>query len=197
MARFNWQEFENGWTAENIALLSKIFASDDAVGRALRGHVGTDAADFINLFDRHLALAESPIEEKFLLALYEHAAEHGLPIGGLHYPLDGLPKELFLPTDGLYVFPQHEITLSKKYRVDFLLLTNDRNRKGIIRKLVVECDGHDFHERTKEQARNDKSRDRDFVAAGFTVMRFTGSEIHNGASECANQALAFLGRWRS
>lgn len=50
--------------------------------------------------------------------------------------------------------------------------------------LVVECDGHDFHEKTKEQAKRDKSRDRDLQAAGITVLRFTGSEIYNDINQC-------------
>ena len=33
-------------------------------------------------------------------------------------------------------------------------------------KIVVELDGHDYHERTKEQADYDKSRDRSIPAAG-------------------------------
>lgn len=43
--------------------------------------------------------------------------------------------------------------------------------------LAVECDGHDFHEKTKEQARRDKSRDRILISHGIHTIRFTGSEI--------------------
>ena len=44
-------------------------------------------------------------------------------------------------------------------------------------EVVVECDGHGFHEKTKEQARRDKARDRDLHAMGCPVIRFTGSEL--------------------
>jgi hypothetical protein len=37
--------------------------------------------------------------------------------------------------------------------------------------LVVEVDGHDFHE--KEQARRDKQRDRFMTTTGAKVLRFT------------------------
>jgi very-short-patch-repair endonuclease len=60
----------------------------------------------------------------------------------------------------------------------------------ILKKLpliVVECDGHDFHERTKEQAQRDKSRDREMMAMGFRVIRFTGSEIHRHPQRCAKE----------
>jgi hypothetical protein len=39
------------------------------------------------------------------------------------------------------------------------------------------CDGHDYHERTKEQAERDKSRDRALKRAGYDVIHFTGREI--------------------
>jgi hypothetical protein len=43
--------------------------------------------------------------------------------------------------------------------------------------VAVECDGHDFHEKTKEQAERDKRRDRDLQSIGWAIARFTGSEI--------------------
>ena len=55
--------------------------------------------------------------------------------------------------------------------VDFLITC------GRVR-LAVECDGHDFHDRTKERASRDRARDRRLQAAGITVFRFTGSDIH-------------------
>jgi very-short-patch-repair endonuclease len=61
------------------------------------------------------------------------------------------------------------------YRVDFLFKTTLR---GDYRILVVECDGHDFHDRTKMQASRDRSRDRRLKREGIEVVRFTGSEIY-------------------
>lgn len=54
-------------------------------------------------------------------------------------------------------------------------------------RIVVEADGHDFHERTKEQARKDRSTDRWLQEHGWTVLRFTGSEIYADAGACADQ----------
>lgn len=54
-------------------------------------------------------------------------------------------------------------------------------------RVIVECDGHEFHERTKEQAKRDRSRDRVMTAAGHTVLRFTGSEIYADPKACAEQ----------
>jgi very-short-patch-repair endonuclease len=55
---------------------------------------------------------------------------------------------------------------------------------GTVAMLAVECDGHDFHERTKEQAARDRSRGRALQAAGYTVMRFTGSELYRDPIAC-------------
>lgn len=57
---------------------------------------------------------------------------------------------------------------------------------------IIECDGHDYHERTKEQAMHDRARDRAFQAAGIPVFRFTGSEIYNNPFGCAGEVKRFL-----
>lgn len=58
-------------------------------------------------------------------------------------------------------------------------------RTGV--KFVVECDGHAFHEKTKEQAAQDKRRDRTLQSLGFKVFRFTGMEINNDVLSCAEE----------
>ncbi len=86
-----------------------------------------------------------------------------------------------------------------KYRVDFLVHymrfsdpTLTRNPVTTIKTCIVECDGHDFHERNKTQARKDKARDRFLQAEGYPVLRFTGSEIVAGAHKCAEEVYDFL-----
>jgi Protein of unknown function (DUF559) len=73
----------------------------------------------------------------------------------------------------------------KTYRADLAFV-------GKHTRLIVEADGHDFHERTKAQARHDKSRDRALQAAGWRVMRFTGSEIYADANRCAHEVAIVL-----
>jgi very-short-patch-repair endonuclease len=88
----------------------------------------------------------------------------------------------------------------ENYRVDFIInaWTFGRvygGKDGPVdgnprwRRLIVECDGHDFHERTKEQASHDKSRDRYLTAQGFEIFRFTGSEIWCDPWGCADQVV--------
>lgn len=62
-----------------------------------------------------------------------------------------------------------------------------------VTSLVVECDGHEFHDRTREQASHDRARDRAMAFAGLQVFRFTGSDIYRGPMKCAREALAMLG----
>lgn len=77
------------------------------------------------------------------------------------------------------------------YRLDFCLIVKFEGRKDIHR-IAIECDGHNFHERTKEQAMRDKARDRALVAAGIQVLRFTGSEIFRDAAACAKEVERWL-----
>lgn len=81
--------------------------------------------------------------------------------------------------------------LEGKYRADFLLTAMFEHSKKPL-YIIIECDGHDFHERTKEQAARDRRRDRDMTAAGFKVFRFTGSEIFRDADRCAAEVETFL-----
>lgn len=60
--------------------------------------------------------------------------------------------------------------------------------------LAIECDGHEFHEKTKEQAAHDKQRDRYLTSHGWHIMRFSGSEIHHRAAECAAEVAAFINK---
>lgn len=86
------------------------------------------------------------------------------------------------------IVPQAEI---KNYRADFLIDVVDTSLQTIV-AAVVECDGHDNHERTKEQAKRDKSRDRFMQSLGYMVFRFTGSEIWEDPYKCAKEVFSVL-----
>lgn len=58
--------------------------------------------------------------------------------------------------------------------------------------MIVECDGHDFHEKTKKQAKHDKKRDRYLTSFGYTVFRFTGSEIYKDPVWCVCEVFEYL-----
>jgi len=72
------------------------------------------------------------------------------------------------------------------YRLDFAFVASDG------RKLCVEVDGYENHDKTKEQAQHDRRRDRVLLLSGWRVVRFTGSEVYNTAASCANEVLLHL-----
>lgn len=60
------------------------------------------------------------------------------------------------------------------YRADFLIRSV---HLGEDYSFVVECDGHEFHDRSEKQRRYEKQRDRFFQKKGYKVFHFTGAEI--------------------
>ncbi len=74
----------------------------------------------------------------------------------------------------LHMYPQHPVG---PYRLDFAIPD---------RKIAIELDGHDFH-KTKEQRTHDASRDRYLIERGWTVLRFTGTEIYKNTAKCVAQ----------
>lgn len=144
--------------------------------------------------------AESPIED-ILGRAVSVSFEMSSGFMRLHpcYNGEDLDKFKLLATDGHVVFavPQFQ---TKRGRIDFVFYMPPFDAHGE-RFLAVECDGHDFHERTKDQAKKDRSRDRDLQSDGFTVYRFTGSEIWRDPLKCSQQIFdwaesVILERWR-
>lgn len=84
------------------------------------------------------------------------------------------------PNGGFFLLPQAQIG---EYRVDFIFGSFMDPRLSSC--VAIELDGHEWHERTKEQAARDKSRDRALSVSCGRVIRFTGSEIYRDMSRCA------------
>lgn len=86
--------------------------------------------------------------------------------------------------DVIEIEKQKEITCeNKKYRVDFFIPVLYLNQENI--GVIVECDGHEFHQKTKEQVEKDNNRTRDLQKAGYEVIRFSGTEIWHRPYRCA------------
>jgi len=137
-------------------------------------------------FDVAARDCESPIEKLMLAALaFLPASVWGDTLCG-----SIIDNQASLP---LEIIPQFQIGA---YRVDFAIRLSDPRDEARSDlqafKIVVECDGHDFHEKTKEQAQRDKARDRALSRMGWTVLRFTGSEIYRDPFACAAQVQAHI-----
>lgn len=137
---------------------------------------------------------ESPIERAVYWALLSHGTEWGQPRvepnivdgGRCADPWFSIPTEL----EDITFFPQQKVEAGgRRYRLDFFAEITMRPGTPSVSyvRAAVECDGHDFHERTKEQAARDRKRDRDLQAAGYLILRFTGSEIARDPSAVARE----------
>ena len=154
------------------------------LGRYLAEHHQDDAALIIqdNAQERVamaielFAKCESPIEQ--IIASVLPFCNDGYKEIGYSW----LPE----PEFGSVIYSQEEIG---GYRLDFLIKCFCN---GFVRMVAVECDGHDYHDRTKEQAARDKARDRKLASLGITVLRFTGSEIYRRPYQIQEEIEAIL-----
>lgn len=131
---------------------------------------------------------ESPIEQMMAVGLLYALTSHkhyGENVGGtFSSPARGVEPAT---KEGFRIRPQTEIG---EYRADFFVTY--KHYTGATVGAVIECDGHDFHEKTKEQARHDKVRDRYFQSLGFLVLRYAGSEVFRDPIKCATDALSII-----
>ena len=120
---------------------------------------------------------ESPIETLLIQAIGERSTS-----GCANHPrIEGIPLYRIGEWCGYW-----QVGIGP-YFADIAFIRED-GKPGV----VVECDGHDFHERTKEQAAHDRQRDRWMQTAGWSVLRFTGSEIRRDPHGCAREVVEFL-----
>lgn len=78
----------------------------------------------------------------------------------------------------------------EKYRVDFLIPVIYKNQDN--KCFVVECDGYEFHQKTKEQVKKDNQRMRKLQEYGYEVIRFSGTEIWHSPYKCAMEILDII-----
>lgn len=132
------------------------------------------------------SFCESPIEVAFFVAttLLGQFNYGQIAIIGQH---GGEVNASLYPHFEYFIWPQFNW---RKYRIDFLFGEYSTREDRL--KIAIECDGHDFHERTKEQAERDRSRDREMQTSGLTVLRFTGREIYRDPFACSTQAFEHI-----
>jgi very-short-patch-repair endonuclease len=147
-----------------------------------------------------LNVTESPLEEVMGLAL--HAAGRDI-FGDAYFQFNGHEYVRAFrggTTNALRIEPQRQLG---DYRVDFLTtgavqrFVDGGPREGTREllgsaQIIVECDGHDFHDRTKAQARRDKRRDRALQLLGLDVFHYTGSELFEDVFKCAHEVVERL-----
>lgn len=130
-------------------------------------------------YEQNMSLVncESPIEQLLSLALQEN----NIKKIGIFNPF----------VDVLSIENQKEIVINstEKIRVDFLITVMYKNQglsfRDSVVSFVIECDGHEFHQKTKEQVEKDNIRTRQLQLQGYQVIRFSGSEIYKSPYKVA------------
>ncbi len=159
-------------------------------------HLSERIAYECQTMERVINYGTTPIEKLLIGALFQR----------VKYMEDAWFKDYVTVTDQKWMDalkarnkkPPRRVYLQKQaqlpnWRVDYIVhfyaewLDNPGGGPVGWKELIVECDGHDFHERTKEQAAKDRARDREVQKAGFEIFRFTGSEIWKDPIGCAKQ----------
>lgn len=143
---------------------------------------------YIALYDLENSGCRSPIESIFgAWLIWLDGEPFGAPWIDGGFLFDN-PSSLPQEETHFFITPQASID---SYEVDFCISLYARKKWS---RFVIECDGHDFHEKTKEQAARDKRRDRVLVTEGFPVMRFTGSEIFRNPESCYEQVQSMVSK---
>jgi very-short-patch-repair endonuclease len=130
---------------------------------------------------------QSPIEHLFLIACHAMCALQCVeinpdPLINDDYELDS--------AKGFYI---HQQAMISKYRVDFLIFQIGWAPSKMFTPVIVELDGHAFHDKNKEQRAYEKARDRALVRDGYKVLHFTGSEVNADPFKVAFEALSLAG----
>ena len=102
----------------------------------------------------------------------------------------------------IVVDSQHELVAGEEScRIDFLVSIVEagvgvwdfiRREYSPAVTIAIELDGHDFHEKTKQQASHDKRRERIIVKAGFPVFRYSGSDVYTDIDAVLTETLEHL-----
>lgn len=157
--------------------------------RAADLHADSERRKFLDQMGASLLEAgmESPIEDLFWTSFNALCAAHYLEVNpDPEFGVKGEP----VPGYGVYVTPQAKIG---KYRVDFLVQQNGIGPDEHLRPVIVELDGHDFHDKSKQQRSYEKARDRALIKAGYRVLHYTGSDIFADPFAVAHEVLVMLG----
>lgn len=148
------------------------------VRRALDQGVEWYRDEMIEQFQTNIAAhCESPLEAAFLAWWLTVSRER-------RYEVD--------------LLAQHEVTVGGElFRLDFVIVpTTDQaaliakaeKLNLIVQHVGIELDGHDFHERTKEQVTRRDRRDRILQDHNWRILHFSGSEFHGDPVACIDAA---------
>ena len=132
--------------------------------------------NYIEIADFGLEACKSPIEKIFAFAV------DILCFDNLKYKY-------------IRIIPQEDIWIKDKhYIADFIFNTEEFEELHFEHpfKLIIECDGHEYHNLTKKQVAQDNNRDFDLKNNGYDVIHFSGSQLFTDPFECATKVLDYI-----
>ena len=135
----------------------------------------------------------TPIEQIFYVAFRLYTADFSTDI----------TQKMIIPFNAMLneeIAPQQEVICEgKKYIIDFSIdfsrkcVGSDRYVYPELKdfKYAVELDGYNYHS-NKKQMEYDYERENDLKKVGYTVIRFTGSQIYNKPLSCVDTLLTII-----
>lgn len=172
----------NNFKKIDYDLYTKIVENQEDISDYLVDRVNffrdCDVKDFAYGYDLALIDCESPIEQLLSVELYRINL---LDLCYYNPKIDVMGIEIQKPIP------------NTKYIVDFLITVAYSNKgKQHIFQFIVECDGHEFHQKTKEQVERDNIRARELQRLGYELIRFSGTEIYHKSYRCAKEILKII-----
>lgn len=171
----------------------------------LQENIDNHSSDGIYDLEISNAIFENKISSPIEMILYE----------SLRYVLEnefygsGSMRIFLRDSDGKIIKPSHDVVSDvtiinqyqiENYRVDFLItytqfiydIINEKFITHFQKSIVIECDGHIWHDTNEEQRRNEKKRERKIQSLGYKILRYTGSEIYNNSDNIAADIIEYL-----
>lgn len=84
------------------------------------------------------------------------------------------------------ILPQSKNNTIAGYRPDFIICADGCTN------FLIEIDGYEWHEKTKEQAITDRKKDRAYLKNGYIPIRFLGSEVFHNVNDCIKEMIEIV-----
>lgn len=140
----------------------------------------TDIEDFTSRCSRKIG---EYMEAQYNTHFYTYFREHNIesPIEQILYT-SLIVVEILNDLNNITLVSQPSVG---KYRADFGLSYNKK-------RLLVECDSQQWHERTEKERRYEKERDRYIKKQGYEIFHYTGKEIMEDPIKTATEIIEYL-----
>ena len=169
-------------TTNVLRLLCDLGAVDPTSVSAAVGHVVS-------------ARLASPVALRRAIDRHSRRGRHGVPAfreALEEWVIDGRPADSVLEVAMRRLFERYHLPLFEfhariaGFEVDFRIVGAP---------VVLECDGWEFHAKSRAQQARDAERDATLAEAGFVVLRFTYHQIVRRPAEQARRITGVLRRW--